>query len=92
MPIGPLIITINGMIRDFRPLLDYERKVDTSDLVPDGDYCLVEQLERAQYGVSMSHDAIIRKTVVTAIQIFKRAVYRGLGVEMHKKMDEEDVK
>ena len=68
MPIGPLIITINGMIRDFRPLLDYERKVDTSDLVPDGDYCLVEQLERAQYGVSMSHDAIIRKTVVTAIQ------------------------
>lgn len=85
MPIGLIIININGMIRDFRPPLDYERKVDTSNLVPDGDYCLVEQLERARYGVSMSHDAIIRKTVVTAIQIFKRAVYRGFGVEMHRK-------
>lgn len=44
-----------------------------------------EQLERAQYGAQKFHDTIIRKTMVTVIQIFKRTVYRGLGVEMRRK-------
>lgn len=43
------------------------------------------QLEWAQYGAQKFHDSIIRKTMVTAIQIFKRTVYRELGVEMQRK-------